>query len=89
MYIAARADIGQYGSGEFVVEKLPIDGSKTGTYTLGGFTVTYAASSLTIGDTASSDLINTDYSGTAGSLTLPSRSKSRANVSLTTSTTTL
>jgi hypothetical protein len=89
MYIAARADIGQYGSGEFVVEKLPLDGSKTGTYTLGGFTVTYAASSLTIGDTASSDLINTDYSGAAGSLTLPSSSNSRANVSLTASTTTL
>jgi len=89
MYIALRADIGQYGSGEFVVEKLPLDGSKTGTYTLGGFTVTYAASSLTIGDRAETDIGNTDYSDTAGSLTLPSRSNSRANVSLTTSTTTL
>lgn len=35
------------GSSDFLIAKLPTDGSKTGTYTVGGYSYTYAASSLT------------------------------------------
>ena len=89
MYIALRVALGEYGANEFAIQKLPLDGSKTGTYTLGVFTVTYAASSLTIGDRANSDIGSTDYANATGTLTLPSSSTTRATASYTNSSVTL
>lgn len=41
---------GSIGSGDnFLIAKLPVDGTKTGTYTLGGQTIRYVSSSMTDG----------------------------------------
>lgn len=71
---------GTDGIGRSMVLKLPNDGSKTGTYTLGGITVAYAASSYT--DVA------TTYTSTATTQTSTTPSLTDAATTLTESTTT-
>jgi len=57
-----------FGSGVTLYAKLPTDGSKTGTYTVNGLTVTYAASSIT--DSAYT-LTTSSPGRSSGTLSLP------------------
>ena len=69
------------GSNNFLFAKLPGDGSKTGTYTVGGYSFTYASSSLT-------DAVST-LTDAASSLTSAASSLASAASSLTSSVTTI
>lgn len=79
VYVFGYSNIG--GNDDFLVAKLPGDGSLTGTYTVGGYSFTYAASSL-------SDFA-TGLSGAASSLTDAASSLTAATSSLTDTATTL
>jgi hypothetical protein len=63
MYIIGTTN--SSSTGDVVVFKLPSDGSLTGTYSVGGYSITYAASSLTeaAGDGVESSSANTATSG--------------------------
>jgi hypothetical protein len=75
-------------SGDIAFLKLPLDGSRTGTYTLNGTTVVYAASSLTDTATSLTDAAGTFAiaAGTIGqdttALSMASLTKSTASVAL-------
>jgi len=76
------------GRDKIMFAKLPSDGSKTGTYTVGGYSYTYASSSLTSSASAlaSSTATLTDASGT---LTDAASSLTTATTTLTSSVTTI
>lgn len=70
------------GTRDILVAKLPADGSKTGTYTVGGYSFTYAASSLSVSSIAPTESANT-LSTIAGSMTDAATTLTDATSSLT------
>ena len=89
MYTAIAGYLyGGPGGNEYLIEKLPLDGSKTGTYTVGILTAAYAASSITLG-TWSDNWTTASYTDTAGSLSTSGTGDSATATSITSSTTTL
>lgn len=87
IYIAMTASLG--GSGyEYVVERLPIDGSKTGTYTVAGTSMTYAASSITIAN-GSDNLTTASFNETTGTLSMSTSSDTATATTNTATTVTL
>lgn len=74
LYLSAQTNVS--GTVNFLFAKLPSDGSKTGTYTVGGFSFTYASTSLQDNSTSLetlSDVLTAGTSGiTAGTSGLPS-----------------
>ena len=62
---------GTIGSGDnFLIGKLPVDGTKTGTYTLGGQTIQYSASSMTntgVGQTTATSTLTDSAASMTGS----------------------
>lgn len=69
------------GASDFLFAKLPGDGALTGTYTVGGYSIVYASTSLTDGATSLTDA--------ASSLTDATSTLAVATASLTSSTSTL
>jgi hypothetical protein len=74
MHIGGKS--GATSGGQFLFMKLPTDGSKTGTYSVGGFSYTYAASTLTDADAG---LINDTASYTIFTGALANQTPSFAN----------
>jgi uncharacterized delta-60 repeat protein len=79
LYVLGQTGVS--GSTDFLIAKLPSDGSKTGTYTVGGYSFVYEASTLT--DSASS------LTESAAGYTDASASLTEANSVLTSATSTL
>lgn len=65
LYVAFSASDGTRVNGYIAI--LPTDGSKTGTYTVNGRTITYAASSLSIGNTGQGVQGDVSYGGGSAS----------------------
>jgi len=86
LYVAGRIYTGS--NQDIFIAKLPNDGSKTGTYTVGGISLTYAASSQTIDTQTASDSSST-YTVSATSFTSSSTSRADAAGTLTSSVTTI
>lgn len=76
------------GSEEIVFASLPTDGSKTGTYTVGGVSITYAASSMTFAS-ASPSLSDLGFSSADYAVPAATSSLTASNSTLTSSVTTL
>jgi uncharacterized delta-60 repeat protein len=76
------------GNADFLFAKLPNDGSLTGTYTVGGYSFTYAASSLTDAASSLTDVASS-LTDAASSLTDAASSLTDASSSLTSSVTTI
>ena len=75
-------------NGQFMLAKVPTDGSKTGTYTIGPATITYGASSMT--DAAGTATAGTSaFTDTAGAFSITSSSATDASLTLTSTTTTI
>lgn len=86
IYVCGRS--APSSSNYFLFAKLPTDGSKTGTYTVGSYSVTYQASSFT--ESASSmSAATSSYSSTNTSMTSYSGTYTSATSTLTSSVTTL
>lgn len=77
---------GQFGA---FLAKLPADGSKTGTYNVGGIFFTYAASSLSISTPSLSSSSSSLFSLSSSSYTASDASLTEATTSITPSVTTL
>lgn len=76
------------GDDDFLFARLPSDGSKTGTYTVGGYSIDYSASSLT--DAASSlTSATTSLTDSTGGLAQASSSLTSSTSSYTSSVTTI
>jgi hypothetical protein len=86
MYVCGYST--QATTGDFFVAKLPTDGSKTGTYSIGGYSMTYASSSLTDSDGGLSAASGTNTQ-TTPSLTFTTTTDTFSNSSLTDAVTTL
>lgn len=83
IYVCGNTDNNSY---DFLFAKLPSDGSKTGTYSVGGYSVTYAASSFT--DSASTlTSASSVLTDTTSSLTSSASSLTDASTSLISSVT--
>jgi hypothetical protein len=76
------------GSNDFLFAKLPIDGSATGTYTVGGYSFIYGASTLTDAATTFSSITATFTSSTS-TLTDTATTLTDAATTLTSSVTTI
>lgn len=76
------------GSDDFVMASLPNDGSKTGTYTVGGYSYTYAVSALNYGSISLTDA-STSLTDAATFLTDSTSSLSNFATSLTSNTTSI
>lgn len=93
LYLKSVTSKGMYVSGatesspdDALFAKLPLDGSKTGTYSVGGISFTYEASSLT--DAAGSSTVTTsDFTATTISLTASTSTYTDATTSFTSSVT--
>jgi hypothetical protein len=89
IYMTFYAQLGASpGGNEWIIEKLPVDGSKTGNYTVGGFLVTYATSSYTIGS-QSDNWTTSGFTDTTSTITTATTTDVATATSITTSTTTL
>ena len=84
MYICGRSRGG--GTSDFLIAKLPGDGSLTGTYSVGGYSITYAASTLTDAASTLTDAA-TSMTSTASSLTDAATSLTDAASTLTSTVT--
>lgn len=84
MYICGRSRGG--GTLDFLIAKLPGDGSLTGTYSVGGYSITYAASTLTDAASTLTDAA-TSMTSAASSLTDAATSLTDAASTLTSTVT--
>lgn len=87
VYVCGEATVSG-ASSDFLFAKLPDDGSLTGTYSVGGFSVTYAVSTLTDAATSLTDAAGTLLDA-AGTLTSATPSLASAASTLTSSVTTI
>ena len=74
--------------GKMLFARLPVDGSKTGSYSVGGTTVSYAASSMSAG-TGTYTVSNNTLTDAAGAATSASPGLTSASVTVTSSVTTI
>jgi hypothetical protein len=74
------------GTNECLIVKLPVDGSLLGSYVVGTYTFTYAASSLTLSTSAATNAAS-GYSASAGSITASAGALTDATGTLTSTVT--
>ena len=86
MYVCGNSNVS--GQNSFVFAKLPGSGAKTGTYTVGGYSITYASSSLTDSTSSLTDSTSS-LTDAASSLSDGSSSLVDASSSLTSSITSI
>lgn len=76
------------GSGDILFANLPTDGTKTGTYTVNGVSITYAAASLTA-STVTPSISSISVSSSSASVPEAASTLTAANTTLTSSVTTI
>jgi hypothetical protein len=88
VYVTGYTNGAGAGGYDVLIAKLPGDGSKTGTYTVGGASITYAASSLTSA-TSTLTAATSTLTDAASTLTSSTTTLTSATSTLTSSVTTI